>query len=173
MGLRDLIGRESAERGLTGKLDRQNKFRLTRSKDKFGFHVYSMENIAKKEKILIRRFLLDRFRGVLFEIFSDELNQNKPAAIDKSVTYKNNECYKIRSDVRDVDKIIIQEVIPQKGSTGFLSFDRAALKAICELLYHKRLAHPNEVLNRIISYHKMFQFTFAEGSESITSDLAI
>ena len=42
-----------------------------------------------------------------------------------------------------------------------------------ELLYHKNLGHPNDALDLITNYHRMFQFTFQEGSESITSDLSI
>ncbi|MCW8986579.1 MAG: AAA domain-containing protein, partial [Gammaproteobacteria bacterium] len=36
-----------------------------------------------------------------------------------------------------------------------------------------KLQHPNDVLQEIISYHKLFQFSFVKGSKSITSGLAL
>ena len=42
-----------------------------------------------------------------------------------------------------------------------------------DFLYSDKLQHPNDVLEEIISYHKLFQFSFVKGSKSISSDLIL
>ncbi|MEZ4741597.1 MAG: UvrD-helicase domain-containing protein [Bdellovibrionota bacterium] len=168
MNLQDFLNRESVDKGLSTKFDRLNKFRLLRTNDQYGFHIFILENIPKKEKIIIGRFLFDRFRSILSEVVSDKNN-----VIDKEIKYKDKTYYRITNDTLDTNKITIQELNPKQDSTGFISLSQEALPDLCKLLYHKKLYQANEVLQRIISYHKLFQFTFSEGSDSITSDLLI
>ena len=73
-----------------------------------------------------------------------------------------------------INELLIKEASPRRGSTGFLSVSQAALPALDELLFHPGLRHPNDLLDRITTYHKLFQFSFTtEGSSSITSDLIL
>ena len=51
--------------------------------------------------------------------------------------------------------------------------ETAALETLVETLFDEGLKHTNEALNLIVAYHKLFQFTFTEGSDSINSDLAL
>ena len=48
-----------------------------------------------------------------------------------------------------------------------------SIETLMPLLYHPKLEHPNDIFDRIIQYHKLFQFSFIEGSESITSGLSL
>ena len=51
------------EKGIVARVDRRHRFVLSRIHDGHGFHVYVLENRARGEKILIERYLFDRFRA--------------------------------------------------------------------------------------------------------------
>ena len=44
---------------------------------------------------------------------------------------------------------------------------------LLKLLYSPSVKHPNDSLDKIIAYHKLFQLSFVEGSNSINSDLQL
>jgi hypothetical protein len=173
LGLRKLLNRENPESGLTKQHDRKHKFKLRREKDDFGFHQYILQNASKGERIIIPRFLFDKFRWAIRDTISREIGSKEPAPFDTSIQFKRKSYFRVKSDNEQLNRVIIHEMDPQRGSTGFLSLHRNALQTLDKLLYDFRLEHPNDLLNRIISYHKLFQFTFVEGSESIKSDLAL
>ena len=66
-----------------------------------------------------------------------------------------------------------QVVISDLNAPKHLHIDKEALSVAVELFYHPKLAHANGTFERIITYHKLFQFTFNEGSESISSGLTL
>jgi hypothetical protein len=173
VGLAEIIGRESIEKGISSKFDRANKFRITRIWNDHGFSVYGIENQGRDERIVIKQFIFDRFRIA----FAGIPKLEKPGApipvFEVRVTFKEHLYYTIRNHPSTPAQIVIQDHEPEKGSSGYLTIDILALRTLQDLLFHKKLHHSNEVLSRIISYHKLFQFTFSEGSESITSDLAL
>ena len=168
-----LLDKESVTHGLCARFDRKNKFRVHRNKDARGMHVYVLQNTVMGEKICIPRFLLDRFRAVLTTILHETIEKGQEDPLDLKVYFRDIDHYAIRSCHNEADRISIQEYNPAPGSTGFFTLDKSALKTLVQLLYDPRLCHPNDILGRIIAYHKLFNFTFAEGSESITSDLSL
>ena len=158
MAIADFLNRNSVENGINAKYDRKNKFRLSRFNDKQGFHVYILENLAKSQKICIQRFMFDRFRATIKELrFATEKTDE---AIKQKIYYKTDTYYHIVTDKSDPQNLLIQEMKLKRMSTGHITIDRKALKTIEELLYHELLRHPNDVLDRIIAYHRLFQFTF-------------
>lgn len=162
---------KTLEKGIGKRYNRANKFKISRIKDDFGFHVYILENVAKQEKIHIKRFIFDRFRSALKTLE----NSWKSGALlpEVKVFYRSNEHFVIAQKLNEKHKYLIQEIDHDEDSDGFLSFDIDAIFALNKLLYHKKLLHPNDLLNRLIEYHKIFRFSFSENTESITSKLAI
>lgn len=167
-----IFGNQTIETGLTIKHDRQNRFKIKRTKDDAGAHVYTLENISKGERILINRYLFDRFRATIYYILK-EIEREHEVTIDRKIYFKNINHYYIKTDRSDFNKVIIQELKPTRDSTGLLTFDKDSVGTLVRLLYDERLQHPNDVLDRIISYHKLFGFTFDENSESMTSNLIL
>lgn len=157
---------------MTAKFNRQNNFRVTRKLDVSGFYVYSLENVGRNEKIIVRRFLFDRLRSKIRIMLKDYKKSEQDFVVDTEIDYKAQPYYIIKNSNRDKTIIKIKEVYPLSGSTGSISFSAEALPSLDELLQNPKLQHANEVLDRIVSYHKLFQFSFTEGSESITSDLS-
>jgi hypothetical protein len=167
------LEKESVTTGITTRHDRRNKFRISRIKDGRGLHIYVLQNLSMGEKIFIPRFLMDRFRSILTTILHKEIEAESEAPIDIKVYFRDVDYYAIKSAKDGTDRLAIQELSPAQGSTGFFTLERGAVRTLVDLLYDARLKHPNDILGRIISYHKLFNFTFVEGSESITSDLSL
>ncbi|MGE0173847.1 MAG: AAA domain-containing protein [Oligoflexales bacterium] len=169
MALADLLNLQNPESGVTSKADRHHKFRIRRIKNSHGFEYYLLENTHKNQAITIGRSQLDRFRSVIRELSTLE---NK-VDIDVKLRFKNKVYYIFKTNSDAPDEIIIQEMTRRADSTGYLTVDHSALNSLTELLFNRKLEHPNDILDRIVAYHKLFQFTFVQGSDSITSDLAL
>ena len=157
--------------GLSKRFNRANKFKITRIKDDFGFHVYMLENTARREKINISRFIFDRFRSALKTIEKSwQLRELPP---ETKVFYRSEVHFIITQKLNEKLQYLIQEIDHKGNTTGYMSFDIDAVAALNKLLYHHKLFHPNDLLNRLIEYHKIFRFSFSENTDSITSKLAI
>ena len=157
--------------GLSKRCNRANKFKITRIKDNFGFHVYVLENTARREKINIRRFIFDRFRSALKAL--EKSWQERELPPETKVLYRADVHFIILQKANEKQQYLIQEVDHNGDTAGFMSFDIDAVSALNKLLYHRKLFHPSDLLNRLIEYHKIFRFSFSESSDSITSKLAI
>ena len=59
--MKSIIAQKIPPAGLSKRFNRANKFKVSRIKDNFGFHVYVLENTARREKINVRRFILIGF----------------------------------------------------------------------------------------------------------------
>ena len=159
--------------GLTKKYDRRNAFRIRRFKNDHGFQVYSLENSAENRKIFIPRFIFGRFRACIRTLLTNEINKKQQESFELTATFLNREYFYMKSSSSDLDNLIIQDIEEREGSSGYITVSRRSLHALDELLYNDKLHHPNDVLEVIISYHKLFQFSFVKGSKSITSGLAL
>lgn len=157
--------------GLSKRHNRANKFKITRIKDDFGFHVYVLENVARREKINIRRFLFDRFRSSL-KTLEKSWQEQKPLPETK-VFYRAEMHFVIAQKPNEQQQYLIQEVDQNGDAISYMSFEIDAIVSLNKLLYHRKLFHPNDLLNRLIEYHKIFRFSFLESSESISSRLSI
>ena len=158
---------------LSKRGDRRNSFRIQRFKNDHGFQVYSLENKSEGRKIFIPRFIFGRFRARISSIIDEELDKKSPQPFEITVTFLNRDYFYVKSSTTDIDNLIIQDIEEREGSSGYITVSRRSLIALEELLYNDRLQHPNDVLEEIISYHKLFQFSFVKGSKSITSALSL
>jgi len=174
VALLNRVAKQDVETGLTLKLDKDFKFTLTRVPLPEGIDVYVLENKGKNERIIIPRELFDRFRATVTS-FARDYQQFTGARdeLEKFAYFREKEVYKIRTMIGDVAKVIIHDAIKLKGSSGFLTVPITALDGLCELFYQDVLKHTSEVFERLVRYHKLFQFSFTAGSESITSQLTL
>lgn len=164
---------QSAEIRLSKRGDRRNVFRIHRFKNDHGFQVYTLENTAEGNKIFIPRFIFGRFRATIRMILNNEIARNKTEPFEHSAAFLNRDYFYFKSSSTDLDNLIIQDIEEREGSSGYITVSRRCLQTLDRLLYSDKLQHPNDVLQEIISYHKLFQFSFVKGSKSITSDLAL
>ena len=164
---------QGAEVRLTRRGDRRNVFRIERFKNDHGFQVYALENTAERRKIFVPRFVFGRFRAGIRNILKKEIGKEAPVPFEAAVSFLNRDYYYLRSSGTDIDNLIIQDIEEREGSSGYITVGRRSLHALDELLYADELQHPNDVLEEIIAYHKLFQFSFVKGSKSITSDLIL
>lgn len=164
MGVEKILKSESIETGLTLSVGRGFKFLLRRDHDETGFQSYIVENLARKESLRIPRFLFELFRATF-----KSLVHSREAA-DETVEFKGK--IKFRMDLSNAG-IRVEAIDTHEGASGSLTMTLEAAKALDELFYDQRLRHGSDVLGRILAYHRLFKFTFAEGSESLNSGLAL
>ncbi|MBB3061274.1 AAA domain-containing protein [Microbulbifer rhizosphaerae] len=167
------LRRQGTELKLTKRADRRNVFRIERFKNDHGLQVYALENTAEGRKIFVPRFVFGRFRACIRNILNEEISKPSPLPFESSVSFLNRDYYYFRSSASDIENLIIQDIEEREGSSGYITVSRSSLQVLDKLLYSDRLQHPNDVLEEIIAYHKLFQFSFAKGSKSITSDLIL
>lgn len=158
---------------LAKRADRRNAFRLERFKNDHGFQIYALENTAEGRKIFIPRFVFGRFRACIRTILNEEIGKPSPEPFEYSASFLNREYFYFKSSSTDIDNLIIQDIEEREGSSGYITVSRRSLRVLDQLIYSDKLQHPNDVLEEIISYHKLFQFSFVKGSKSITSDLIL
>ncbi len=162
---------------LSKRGDRNNIFRIQRFINDHGFQIYSLENTAEGRKIFIPRFIFGQFRAEIKMILNNELSKNlskkQAGPFEHQIEFLNREYFYFKSSGMDLNNLIIQDIEEREGSSGYITVSRRCLAALDKLLYDGRLQHPNDVLEEIISYHKLFQFSFVKGSKSITSALAL
>ena len=165
--------RSSAETGLSKRGGLRNSFHIRRFTNDHGFQIYALENKAEGRKIFVPRFVFGTFRAHIRMIVKNEISKKRPEAFEYPVSFLNREYFYFKSSTADLDNLIIQDVEEREGSSGYITVSRRALRTLDKLLYSDKLQHPNDVLEEIISYHKLFQFSFVKGSKSITSSLIL
>ncbi len=165
--------KKTAETGLSRKGARGNSFSIRRFKNDHGFQVYSLENTSEGKTIFIPRFIFGRFRACIRSILKNELSKKQAEAFEITAAFLNRDYFYFKSSGSDIDNLIIQDIEERDGSSGYITVNRRSLSNLDQLLYDDKLQHPNDVLQEIISYHKLFQFSFVKGSKSITSGLAL
>ncbi|MDQ3234100.1 MAG: hypothetical protein M3Q07_20015, partial [Pseudobdellovibrionaceae bacterium] len=165
--------KRDAESGLSYRLNKDFNFLLTRVPLPEGADVYVLENKSKNERLIIPRELYDRFRAA-FLFFQQEFESSQaPQDVEKSIYFRDKEVYKFRPTIGDTRKIIIQDGIKMQGSSGFITIPMEAFAGLAKIFYQPSLKHTSEVFERLVRYHKLFQFSFTSGSESITSQLSL
>ncbi len=174
MAFLNRVPKQDVESGLTFRLDKDFKFLLTRIPLPEGIDVYVLENKGKNERIIIPRELFDRFRATVSHFLRDYSQASgNEQELEKFAYFREKEVYKIRTMIGDGSKIIIHDAIKLRGSSGFLTVPVDALDGLCKLFYQDSLKHTSEVFERLVRYHKLFQFSFTTGSESISSQLSL
>jgi hypothetical protein len=165
--------KKDVESGLSYRLNKDYNFLLTRVPLPEGSDVYVLDNKSKNERIIIPRELFDRFRAA-FVFFQQEFeNSQTPQDVEKSIYFRDKEVFKLRPTIGDMKKITIQDFIKMQGSSGFITIPIEGFVHLARIFYQPSLKHTSEVFERLVRYHKLFQFSFTSGSESITSQLAL
>lgn len=165
--------KKTAETGISKRGARGNAFKIRRFKNDHGFQVYALENTAENKVIFIPRFLFGRFRASIRSILKSEISKKQPETFEMTTSFLNRDYFYFKSSGADIDNLIIQDIEEREGSSGYITVNRRSLPNLDQLLYDDKLQHPNDVLQEIISYHKLFQFSFVKGSKSITSGLSL
>ncbi len=162
--------KKTIDSGLSEKADRLNRFQIKRLRTSTGQHKYLLENTGRSEQIEIPRQQFDRFRGALCAL-QQQLLQRDPVAsdIDQRIFWGEQEIYRISSRAPHQQDILIRDLRLQ----NIMHCSPAALPTLLDLLYADAMQHPSDIFDHIIAYHKLFQFTFREGSGSINSDLLL
>jgi hypothetical protein len=167
------ITKKDVESGLSFRLNKDFNYVLTRIPLPEGSDVYVLENKSKNERIIISRELFDRFRAA-FVFFQQEFETSATQQdVEKSVYFRDKEVFKFRPTIGDLKKITIQDFMKMQGSSGFITIPIEAFAQLARLFYQPSLKHTSEVFERLVRYHKLFQFSFTAGSESITSQLSL
>lgn len=168
MGVEKLIQGESIATGLIKAGGRDCRLRLKREADGSGFECYILENIPRREELRIPRFLFEFFRSAVKRAL-----KNMSAAEFSEVTVDFKGRVKFRFEGQKSGAVKIVAVDQREGAFGQMLVSGTILEMIHELLHDERVGHGSDVLKRILAYHKLFKFTFAEGSESLNSGLAL
>ncbi|NVJ61941.1 MAG: AAA family ATPase [Gammaproteobacteria bacterium] len=165
--------KNSDEIKVSKKADRRNHFSIRRLKNDHGFYVYQLDNLVEGKRIYIPRFIFGRFRACIKEILDTEINTGEAKPFEYVTDFKSRDYFYFKSSQVDIENLIIQDLEEREGSSGYITVGRKALYALSDILYSEKLKHPNDVLENIITYHKIFQFSFSKTSKSITSDLML
>lgn len=170
----DLLNRkENIDEGISAKFDRGNSFVIQRRHSNAGFFDYYIFNRGRDQNIVVPSFLFDQFRALIRKVFLTGIECLGQDPSGTAIEFKLVEYYRFRVNPENSHDLQIQQLIKFGESTDFLSFSLTSIESLDTLLYDYRVQHPNGLLDRIVAYHKQFQFTFEEGSESITSNLAL
>jgi hypothetical protein len=164
MGAEKLLKSESVETGVSLNIGRGFKFTVSRQHDQSGFEVYIIENVAKKQALFVPRFLFEIFRGALQKVVRAGEYSEEP------VVFKGSIKFRIESSAVGVT---VMSVDRREGAGGELTLGHEAARGLSDFLYDPRLRHGSDVLSRILAYHRLFKFTFSDGSESLTSGLSL
>lgn len=173
MAVLNRMVKKDVESGHSYRLNKDFNFLLTRVPLPEGSDVYVLDNKSKNERIIIPRELFDRFRAA-FVFFQREFEHSQtPQDVEKSIYFRDKEVFKLRPTIGDLKKIIIQDFVRMQGSSGFITVPIEGFVHLARIFYQPSLKHTSEVFERLVRYHKLFQFSFTSGSESITSQLSL
>ena len=154
------------------KHDRWHRFTLCRALDARGLYLYELENTPKKEGLKIPLDLFDRFRALIrqadTEIAADE---EKKLALE--TRFGGQTRFSLHWYRSKPDEVVIRSYGPDELPDAEMIVAPNALPPLLAVLHHPKLRHPNDLLARIATYHRLFAATFTEGSESITSALQL
>ena len=164
MSIERLFNSESIESGLRRSVGRGFKLVLRRQHDATGFESYVIENQSKKESLIIPRFLFELFRSTTRSVVQSRDLQ------DQRVEFKGRVKFVFEVSSSGTR---IQALDDREGAAGSIVLSSDALKALDELLHDVRVQQANDLLGRILAYHRLFKFTFAEASESLQGGLAL
>jgi hypothetical protein len=159
---------ESIKSGITKGLTKDSKLRVKRIHDESGFETYIIENLGRKETLHVPRFLFEFFRMGISQA-AKQLNAQEFREIN--IDFKGRT--KFRIERQKGFGLRIAAIDDQEGSNGHLSLNDSILATLQEILHDDRLEHGSDVLKRILAYHKLFKFTFSEGSDSLNSGLSL
>ena len=160
---------KNPEKGLSYTFDRRNKFFIRRYKNMLGLEYYHIENKGVNQKIDVERVHFDRLRATLQRILIA-----KKIPSEMRLRFNDKDKLFLAINTQGEGRVLIRVLegkLDEKEQS--VHFSLKALPALLKLLYADDLGHPNDALDLLCMYHSLFQFSFVEGSESITSDLTL
>lgn len=168
--MKRFLTNKNVEQGISAKYDRKHRFVAKKYKTHSGFLIYLVSNIANNDRLAIPHYLMDRFRALLTHL-NKQLMQTANTAIDidEKLYFKDVDFYRFQYNANTLECLVIIDLM----NASRFTICREAVGTMVALLYDEGLDHPSGIFDRIIDYHKLFQFTFNEGSESITSGLSV
>ena len=167
--LRDRMRERPAQ--VVVKHDRWHRFVVSRDLDARGLYIYQLVNASRKEAIAIPLELYDRFRADV-RTFVDELDD--PNARKRTeLRFGGRVYFAIQRGIHPTEWVKIQSFGADETPSHEITMEPTAGQALVAALYHPKLDHPNDLLIRIVTYHRLFSATFQEGSESFTSNLQL
>lgn len=164
MGIERLFNSESIETGIRKNVNRAFKLCLRRQHDDTGFESYLIENTARKESLVVPRFLFELFRSIVKSILQSKDYQ------DQRLEFKGKVKFLFEFSA---DGLRIQAVDGREGSSGLLLLSLEAALSLDEMIHDPRVKHGSDVLGRIIAYHRLFKFTFADASDNLNTGLSL
>ncbi len=154
------------------KHDRWHRFVLRRTLDPRGTYLYELENTARKEGLIIPLDLFDRFR-VLLRTIQDEILETDEKKVLVELRFGGRTWFDMQWLRTKPDEVRLRSFGPDELPNADMLVAPGAIGALLAVLHHPKLKHPNDLLVRIVTYHRLFAATFTEGSESITSNLQL
>ncbi len=173
MGLDRLFSTPSIEQGITTAHHRRYRFRISRVQSKRGLLVYILENTARGERIYIPQDLFDLFRSEIFRASLAAQDDRERRAYRRNLFFRTQKIFSVVTKKSQPKELSVSEHRPFNGSTGSLSVPWDGIGTLSNLLFNPELKHRFDLLERIITYHQLFQFSFADESRSMTSDLIL
>ena len=154
------------------KHDRWHRFTLRRTLDPRGLYLYELENTARKEALIVPLDLFEVFRALIREL-NTEIVETDERKVLLELRFGGRTWFDLQWQRGGTEEVRIRSFGPDELPQAQMMVAPTALEALLALLHHPKLAHPNDLLVRIVTYHRLFAATFAEGSESITSNLQL
>ena len=153
------------------KHDRWHRFVLQRTLDARGLFLYELENTARKDALTIPLDLFDRFRALLAEVQTAIAADEKKVAVE--LRFNNRPHFSMQWHRSSPEEMLIRSFGPDELPAQEMTVAPGAIPALLKALHHPALKHPNDLLVRIVTYHRLFAMTFSEATESITSNLQL
>ncbi len=154
------------------KHDRWHRFVLRRSLDARGLYLYEIQNTARKERLTVPLDLYDRFRALVAQIQSEiATTEEKKVALE--LRFGGRTRYAMQWARANPESVVLRSFGPDELPQNDMVVAPNALSPLLAVLHHPKVRHPNDLLVRIVTYHRLFAATFTEGTESITSNLQL
>jgi hypothetical protein len=168
MGVKQLHNAADITTGISFTVNREFKLRIRRELDSTGFDVYVIENVARREWLRVPRYVFELLRITLYE---PSRNPDELKSQEWTVEFKGKIKFRLEKERSGYSKLVA--IDHAEGCQGFLTLNPEGLQGLVKALFDDRIDHGSDTLRRIIAYHRLFKFTFAEGSESLSSGLSL
>ena len=163
---------QSKPRPVIVRPDRWHRFVVSRTLDPRGLYIYKVENTARKEALAVPLELFDRFR-TLIATLDPELEATQEDRHHAELRFGGRTQFVAQWNRAQPDEVRIRSYGPDEVPSRELVVARRAMSSLAEVLHHPKLGHQNDLLVRIVTYHRLFAATFVESTVSVTSNLQL
>ena len=153
--------------------DKAHIFEVRRYLDPRGQYIYVLGNKVNSIWIEVPRDLYDRFRATVRAMREDLNNSNSTEPKDRTLRYAGLQRYHFKYIADRIPKVAIVCLGPDEQPESQLEVVASTLAGLVEALYHSDLQHSSDLLDRIVSYHRLFAMSFVEHSDSLTGGLIL